>query len=211
LQYIGFNRLARWAGSNIRKTQMLSDYSEREVKLFEALKMPNLLDLDPSSAYRIAVTNCFVRRKEGPAVEALALAYLSAFMDCRFYRMSPEFEELINLEIKPADTGGCWYIYFTACADTDYSDPDTHETVFRCVKMYVLEKEARTWAEGVKEKVIDYINSQEEYGVYYSPDSVHVEVCSLNRHIEFLTSATQELDDWIQEKEEEEEEEEDDY
>lgn len=60
--------------------------------------MPNLLELDPVSAYKSAVVNCFVYRKEGPAVEALALVYLCVFIKGSFCRLSPEFEEIINLE-----------------------------------------------------------------------------------------------------------------
>ena len=62
--------------------------------------MPSLLELelDPVSAYKIAVENCFAYRKEGPAVEALALVYLWSFIKGSFGRLSPEFEAIIDLE-----------------------------------------------------------------------------------------------------------------
>ena len=79
-------------------------YSAKEQAMFEALGFSDLMchvDIPPT-LYDIAGLKCFVEGTEGPAVESLRRC-LKALKDGwgetgeAFYRMTPEFDNLIDL------------------------------------------------------------------------------------------------------------------
>jgi hypothetical protein len=98
-----------------------------------------------------------------------------------------------------------WFIYFYARNDSDYSDPDSSEVIFKCVKTGLSKDEAQIWAECVKHQVVDYINWKDS-AIRYLADTVFAMTYSSNvipkEHVQSLESATEELENWIQDKEE---------
>lgn len=79
-------------------------YSAKEQAMFEALGLSGLMDhIDiPPSLYDIAGLKCFVEGTEGPAVESLrrCLKVLKGGwggVGESLYRMTPEFDSLIDL------------------------------------------------------------------------------------------------------------------
>lgn len=75
-----------------------TDYSEKELKLFEALGLSYLTDrLYAVELYKIAARNAFIENLSGPL--AVSLRRCCAAIDkCSPYRRTPEFDALINVE-----------------------------------------------------------------------------------------------------------------
>lgn len=77
-------------------------YSEQEIILFNDLGWSYLFEgtfidnpIEPWAMYRMAVEGAFINNAQGLAVEALRKG-MKAMMDCKPYRRTPEFEELIS-------------------------------------------------------------------------------------------------------------------
>lgn len=80
-----------------------SEYSERELEMFEALELgdlPQLLSVVPM--YRIAVERTFLSAKEGPHVDSLRRC-VEALNNIGPFRRTPEFDALIVLEGEGSD------------------------------------------------------------------------------------------------------------
>lgn len=81
-----------------------ADYSEKELEMIKCLS-PHwyriieddvLIDCTPVRLYEIIAIKCFLGSVESPAVESLRRC-LEAINNCKPYRMTPEFDELIRL------------------------------------------------------------------------------------------------------------------
>ncbi len=87
----------------------LSQYSDNEKRLFKHFGYEYLLTttLCASDIYRLCVEEAFIKDMKGPEVEALRRGY-KALNNCNPYRMTPEFEMLIQLgsttELKKPET-----------------------------------------------------------------------------------------------------------
>lgn len=81
-------------------TTLRERMSEKEAKMFEILGFGYLLDkeidIEALSLYRMATEQCFLENTQGPAVESLRKSY-KAYLTCKVYRMTPEFDALIEL------------------------------------------------------------------------------------------------------------------
>lgn len=74
-------------------------YSEKEVKMFTALGFEELLERlqdEPVTMYRIVSEEAFIKDLRGPLVDSLRRC-LSALRTCSMYRMTDEFDALIQL------------------------------------------------------------------------------------------------------------------
>lgn len=74
------------------------DYSEAERRLISKLSNHwiNVIDktsITPHRLYEILATEVFIENKQGPEIEALRKV-MKACLDCKPYRMTPEFDEL---------------------------------------------------------------------------------------------------------------------
>lgn len=73
-----------------------TEYSEGEIKMITACGCQELIGkMDVFQLYRICVDTVFLHDIQGPHVEALRRAF-KAFHECKPYRLTPEFEELIK-------------------------------------------------------------------------------------------------------------------
>lgn len=74
-------------------------YSMKEAKLMEAFSMKHLCDIIdvPPSLFRICVEQAFINNMQGEAVESLRRIY-KACINCNPYRLTPEFEALIEVK-----------------------------------------------------------------------------------------------------------------
>lgn len=72
-------------------------YSKAEQALFEALGFKDLLShLEPWGLYRMASEKAFVNNLQGPEIEALRRGTKALLVDCKPYRMTPEFDSLVT-------------------------------------------------------------------------------------------------------------------
>lgn len=81
--------------------KLRTDLSEKESEMFEQLGFKELIDLEVSDLhemdiYRMAVYKVFIEDMKGPAVESLRRTF-TAFSRMKPYRMTPEFDALIQL------------------------------------------------------------------------------------------------------------------
>lgn len=76
----------------------LTQYSEGEVRLLTAcgVKAKYVFDLKPHHAYQLAIQNVFFSGETGPHVDALRRAAKAVLIDCTPYRLTAEFEKLIE-------------------------------------------------------------------------------------------------------------------
>lgn len=75
-------------------------YSASEKKLFKYFGLSDLLEThEPFMVYRTAVDIAFRKNMTGCYVDALRRGY-NAFCDTSVYRGTPEFEELLGLDLK---------------------------------------------------------------------------------------------------------------
>jgi hypothetical protein len=79
-----------------------AQYSENELKMFKDLGFGYLIheehvDVEPYVFYRLASEHVFLNNLSGNHVEALRRGY-NAFVKCSPYRLTKEYEELINYE-----------------------------------------------------------------------------------------------------------------
>lgn len=78
-------------------------YSEKELALIKALSPHwyNLVmegtDIPAPNIYRILIEDAFVNDKTGPAVESLRRIGKSLLQECKIYRCTKEFDDLIRL------------------------------------------------------------------------------------------------------------------
>lgn len=74
------------------------EYSEKELQMFEALGWERRLvtALAPSSITRMAVEKAFIFAQQGLAVESLRRV-AAALNLCQIYRMTPEWDAMIEL------------------------------------------------------------------------------------------------------------------
>jgi hypothetical protein len=71
--------------------------SKKETKMFQELGFQKLFVLDDViTLYRLSVEKAFCENSTGPAVESLRRCY-TALRDCSINRMTPEWENLIQL------------------------------------------------------------------------------------------------------------------
>ena len=73
------------------------EFSDREIWMFRQLGLQYLthININPPSAYKIAVDKMFISGKTGLAVECLRKTY-EAIAKCKPYRMTKEFDDLIT-------------------------------------------------------------------------------------------------------------------
>lgn len=76
-------------------------YSEKEIQMIKELGFLDLAidtagNLSELSMYRLMVQSVFIAGSAGPAVESLRRC-MKAFVDCKPYRMTKEFDDLIQL------------------------------------------------------------------------------------------------------------------
>ena len=72
-------------------------YSEKELKMFKELECGDLMDvMSVFQLYNIAMEKCFVNDWEGKAVESLRRC-MKTFKKCEIYRMTKEWDDLIQL------------------------------------------------------------------------------------------------------------------
>ena len=72
-------------------------YSDAERKMFKALDLEYLLEhLEPPALYRAAIEQVFLNETTGAAVDSLRRC-AKALTVSKPYRMTPEFDLLINL------------------------------------------------------------------------------------------------------------------
>lgn len=77
----------------------MKDVSDKEIALFKSLGYENLLfilDKDPVGLYKMAAEKCFIEDRRGAAVDSLRRC-MEALSKHNPYRLTPEFEELIQL------------------------------------------------------------------------------------------------------------------
>lgn len=80
---------------------MASEYSDKEVALFQALGLGHQVPhLSPAPFYRLAMEKAFVEGWSGPAVESLrrCVEALGVEKGAPVYRRTPEFDTLISLD-----------------------------------------------------------------------------------------------------------------
>lgn len=77
-------------------------YSEQEIKLFKDLGWTYLFTgsyvenpIEPWAMYQIAAEQAFINNLQGPIIDALRKG-IKAITECKPYRKTPEFEELIK-------------------------------------------------------------------------------------------------------------------
>lgn len=80
----------------------LCEYSENEMKLFKTFNVDYLLNnpdiaVSPALMFREAVISAAINNIQGPALKALGRA-ISKLGNPKFYRSTPEWEELIYFE-----------------------------------------------------------------------------------------------------------------
>jgi hypothetical protein len=74
-----------------------SQTSNAEKVLFEYFDVPiQLVESDPIGCYKIAVDRAFLSNEQTPYVDALRRGY-DALVNVKGYRMTPEFEQLIQI------------------------------------------------------------------------------------------------------------------
>lgn len=76
-----------------------SEYSEKEQRLFTHFGYDDLLmtHIDPLGMYRLAVTRAFISNEQGPWADSLRRC-IQAMETCRIYRMTPEWDAMIECE-----------------------------------------------------------------------------------------------------------------
>jgi hypothetical protein len=80
------------------------EYSDQEIRMFRDLGWGYLFQgsyednpIATWAMYKIAVEKAFIENTQGPAVEALRKG-TRAITECKPYRRTPEFEELIKYD-----------------------------------------------------------------------------------------------------------------
>lgn len=83
-------------------SRLHAEYSDQEIRMFKDLGWGYLFEgsfvdnpIQVWGMYKMAVEKAFINKTEGPAVEALRKG-IKAMTECKPYRRSPEFEELIH-------------------------------------------------------------------------------------------------------------------
>ena len=71
-------------------------YSEKEKKLIEHFGYSDLIHVVPSVLYEIIAMDCFMKNKQGREVDSVRKC-LSAIKNCNPYRLTEEFENLIEV------------------------------------------------------------------------------------------------------------------
>lgn len=72
------------------------EYSEKEKALIDSFGFSHMIAYDyPYALYRIIAEDCFINNKTGKNVESLR-RILSALRNCTVYRMTKEFDDLIE-------------------------------------------------------------------------------------------------------------------
>jgi hypothetical protein len=72
-------------------------YSDKEVLLFKEFQLDHLLShVAPVTLYHMAMEKAFITDLRGSAVDSLRRC-LIAIKDCGAYRMTPEFDALIDI------------------------------------------------------------------------------------------------------------------
>jgi hypothetical protein len=74
-------------------------YSEKELKLIEQLGYMDLPSVEPIVLYRIMAMDLFKRNETGVLVDSVRRC-LNAIDNGTPYRLTPEFDELIVLELR---------------------------------------------------------------------------------------------------------------
>ena len=77
----------------------LEEYSQKELKLIEHygfLEIIKKVELNPPSLYRMMMEKAFVDNDQDIYHEALRKC-MEAFMDCKIYRLTKEWDDLITL------------------------------------------------------------------------------------------------------------------
>lgn len=79
-------------------------YSDQEIRMFKDLSWGYLFEgtfvdnpVEVWPMYRMAAEKAFIENTQGPAVEALRKG-IRAMTECKPYRRTPEFEELIKYD-----------------------------------------------------------------------------------------------------------------
>jgi hypothetical protein len=91
------SRLCVTIGAQPSFGTMEHHYSERERALFKALGFDHNLEMfNPPSLYKMIAVKCFADNSQGPEVDSLRRC-VSAIENCSPYRMTFEFDSLINL------------------------------------------------------------------------------------------------------------------
>ncbi len=74
------------------------DFSPNEIKLFTKLGLEKFLEIykdTPIAIYDLAVYVAFIKNSQGNDIDALRRGF-NAIQNCNPYRMTPEFEKLIE-------------------------------------------------------------------------------------------------------------------
>lgn len=72
------------------------DYSEKEQKLFEELKLDIYYgDIPPATLYNMAAMNCFMENRQDKVSESVRRC-VKAWHTCSCYRMTPEWDAMIE-------------------------------------------------------------------------------------------------------------------
>lgn len=121
-------------------------YSASEKKLFKYFGLSDLLEThEPFVVYRTAVDIAFRKNMTGCYVDALRRGY-NAFCDTSVYRGTPEFEELLGLDLK------AWKL-----VEKGWSEEGSYDTT---IPLMSSKKSSWTIGEAIKRKHSYWENGQ---------------------------------------------------